>query len=87
MVSNSMNKRGQPLVKKPVYDVLGYNTNLAVKMTALANPNHIVIGQLVYDALDDNQKSIFQKLVLSPETWNYVNNNSGGNRYNVYTNK
>jgi adenylate cyclase len=80
-------KRGKPLVKKPVYDILGYNTNLAVKMTALANPNHMVIGQLVYDALDDNQKSIFQKLVISPEVWNYVNNNNGGNRYNVFTNK
>jgi hypothetical protein len=56
-------------------------------MTALANPNHMVIGQLAYDTLDDNQKSIFQKLVISPEIWNYVNNNTGGNRYNVYTNK
>jgi class 3 adenylate cyclase len=82
-----MNKRGQPLVKKPVYDVLGYNINLAVKMTALANPNHMVIGQLVYDTLDDNQKSLFQKLVLSREIWNYVNNNTGRNRYNVYTDK
>lgn len=86
-INNSINKRGQPLVKKPVYDILGYNTNLAVKMTALANPNHMVIGQLVYDTLDDNQKSIFQKLVISPEIWNYVNNNTEGNRYNVYTNK
>ena len=86
-INNSMNKQGQPLVKKPVYDVLGYNTNLAVKMTALANPNHMVIDQLVYDTLDDNQKSSFQKLVLSSEIWNYVNNNTGRNRYNVYTNK
>ena len=85
-INNTINKRGQPLVKKPVYDILGYNTNLAVKMTALANPNHMVIGQLVYDTLDDNQKSIFQKLVISPEIWNYVNNNTRGNRYNVYTN-
>jgi adenylate cyclase len=85
-IDNSMSKRGQTFVKKPVYDVLGYNTNLAVKMTALANPNRIVIGQLVYDALDDNQKSLFQRLVLSPEIWNYVNNNTEGNRYNVYTN-
>jgi len=85
-INNTINKRGQPLVKKPVYDILGYNTNLAVKMTALANPNHMVIGQLVYDTLDDNQKSIFQKLVISPEIRNYVNNNTRGNRHNVYTN-
>jgi adenylate cyclase len=86
-INNSMNKRGQPLVKKPVYDVLGYSTNLAAKMTSLADPNHMVIGQLVYDTLDDNQKSLFQKLVISSEIWNYVNNNTERNRYNVYTNK
>jgi adenylate cyclase len=56
-------------------------------MTALTNPNHMVIGQLVYDILDDNEKSLFQKLVISSEIWNYVNNNNGRNRYNVYTNK
>lgn len=49
-------------IKKPVYDVLGYTTNIAVKMTALANPNHMVIGQVVYDSLEDNQKSDFQQL-------------------------
>ena len=53
----------------------------------LANPNHMVIGQLVYDTLDDNQKSLFQKLVLSSEICNYVSNNTGRNRYNIYTNK
>jgi hypothetical protein len=57
------------------------------KSQTLANPNHMVIGQLVYDALDENQKSLFQRLVLSSEIWNYVNNNTEGNRYNVYTNK
>jgi len=34
-------------------------------MTALTNPNHMVIGQLVYDALDDNQKSLFSQLDIS----------------------
>ncbi len=56
-------------------------------MTALANPNHMVIGQLVYDVLDDNQKSLFQQLTMSPEIWSYVNTNTGGTIYNIYTNK
>jgi hypothetical protein len=56
-------------------------------MTALANPNHMAIGQLVYDVLDDNQKSLFQQLTMSPEIWSYVNTNAGGNIYNIYTNK
>jgi adenylate cyclase len=82
-----LSRRDQSFVKKPIYDVLGYNTNLAVKKTALANPNHMVIGQLVYDTLENNQKSLFQKLVLSQEIWNYVSSNTGRDRYNVYTNK
>ena len=78
---NNINKKEQPLIKKPVYDVLGYTTSIAVKMTALANPNHMVIGQLVYDVLEDNQKSVFQQLGISPEIGSYVSNNTGGNIY------
>ena len=63
--NNNISKKEQPLIKKPVYDVLGYSTSIAVKMTALANPNHTVIGQLVYDVLDDNQKSLFRQLTMS----------------------
>jgi adenylate cyclase len=85
--NNNINKKEQPITKKPVYDILGYTTSIAVKMTALANPNHMVIGQLVYDVLEDNQKSVFQQLGISPEIWSYVSNNTGGNIYNVYTNK
>jgi class 3 adenylate cyclase len=84
---NNTNIRDPPHIKKPVYDVLGYTTNLAVKMTALANPNHMVIGQLVYDILDNDQKSSYKQLNISSEVWNYVNSNAGGNIYNIYTNK
>jgi adenylate cyclase len=54
-------------------------------MTALANPNHMVIDQIVYDILEDNQKSAFQQLGISPEIWSYVSKNTEGNIYNVYT--
>lgn len=74
-------------IKKPVYDILGYATNLAVKMTSLAIPNHMIIGQLVYDTLDNNQKSLYHRLPVHPEVWNYVSNNTDGKIYNVYTTK
>jgi adenylate cyclase len=54
-------------------------------MTALANPNHMVIDQIVYDILEDNQKSAFQQLGISPEIWSYVSKHTEGNIYNVYT--
>ena len=61
---NNTNIRDPPHIKKPVYDVLGYTTNLAVKMTALANPNHMVIGQLVYDILDMTKSPHINSLTL-----------------------
>ena len=33
--NNNINKGDPPSIKKPVYDVSGYTTNIAVKMTAL----------------------------------------------------
>jgi hypothetical protein len=67
-----------PRIKKPVYDVLGYTTDLAVKMTELAKPNHIVIGQLVYDISDNYQKSTYKQLNISSEVRNYVNSTAEG---------
>ena len=81
------NKKQQHLiVKKPVYDVLSYTISLAVKMTALAQPNHLVIGDPMYNLLDDKQRSAFQRVNMSPDIWSYVCRNSEGNIYSLYTN-
>ena len=85
--NDTINNRTSPVIKKPVYDILGYTTSLAVKMTALANPNHMVIGEQVYETLDGGQKSTYKQLNISSEVWNYVSSNTGENVYNVYTNK
>ena len=62
----------------PHYDILGYTINIATKMTTLARPDQIVIGQMVYDVLDDRQKSTFHPLVISPEVWSYMSDYSQG---------
>ena len=67
----------------PHYDILGYTINIATKMTTLAKPDQIVIGQMVYDVLDDRQKSTFHPLVISPEVWSYMSDYSQG-IYRVY---
>ena len=79
------NKKQHLLVKKPVYDVLSYTISIAVKMTALANHNHLVIGEPVYNLLDHKQRSAFQRLDITPDIWNYVCQNSEGNIYSLYT--
>jgi class 3 adenylate cyclase len=86
IITNHNKKQQHLLVKKPVYDVLSYTLSIAVKMTALANPNHIVIGDPMYNLLDDKQRSEFQLLDITPDIWNYVCQNSEGNIYSLYTN-
>jgi len=66
---------GKVASKKPQLDILGYTMSIATKMTALAKPDQIIIGQLVYDALDDNQKSTFKLLPISPLSRSREENN------------
>src|SRR5690606_38937884 len=69
---------GGEKIKRPHYDILGYTINIATKMTALARPDQIVIGQMVYDVLDDRQKSTFHPLPINHEVWSYVSDYSHG---------
>jgi adenylate cyclase len=85
IIINYNKKQQHLLVKKPVYDILSYTLSIAVKMTALANPNHIVIGDPLYNLLDDKQRSAFQRLNMSPDIWSYVCRNSEGSIYSLYT--
>ena len=74
---------GKQIVKEPHHDILGYTVNVAVKMTSLARPNGLVIGQSVYDILDEKQKSTFELLKLNSSSWNYRDEKTG-NIYHVY---
>jgi class 3 adenylate cyclase len=79
---NDSNK--QQLVKKEYYDIIGYTVNVAVKMTGLAKPNRFVIGQFVYDVLNEKQKSTFEILDLSNDVWSYVSSRTGA-IYSIYS--
>ena len=74
------------LTKKPIIDILGYTISIAVKMTALAVPDQIVIGQFVYDSMDENQKDRFNELPIYKDVWNYISSTSGG-IYKIYGSK
>jgi class 3 adenylate cyclase len=64
--------------KRPHFDILGHTINIATKMTSLGKPDQIVIGQMVYDVLDDRQKSAFHRLQISADVWGYMSDYSGG---------
>jgi adenylate cyclase len=42
-----------------------------------------VIGQMVYDVLDDRQKLTFHRLQVSADVWGYMSDYSGG-IYSLY---
>jgi class 3 adenylate cyclase len=77
---------GKQIVKEPHHDILGHTVNVAVKMTSLAKPNSLVIGQSVYDILDEKQKSTFEMLKVNSTSWNYRDEKTG-NIYHVYRSK
>jgi adenylate cyclase len=72
------------IVKEPHHDILGYTVNVAVKMTSLAKPNSLVIGQSVYDILDEKQKSTFEIPNIRHDVWNYIDGKSGS-IYQIYS--
>lgn len=74
---------GKIVLKDPHFDILGYTISITAKMTAFAKPDQIVIGQLVYDVLNDKQKSTFRLLPISPMIWDYFSNITGG-IYHIY---
>ncbi len=73
-------------LRMPHLDLIGYTISVAVKMTSLAEPDHMMIGQKLYDRLEDNLKGSFRKLQTSTEIWSY-SNNSGDGIYNIYINQ
>lgn len=75
---------GKTILRDPHFDILGYTISITAKMTAFANPDQIVIGQLVYQILDDKQKAMFRLLPISPQIWNYLSDNTGGGIYRLY---
>jgi adenylate cyclase len=80
---NTRSLDGKVITKAPHFDILGYTISIATKMTAFAKPDQIVIGQLVYNVLDDEQKSTFGLLAINPNIWDYFSNITGG-IYNLY---
>lgn len=65
-------------IKIPHLDILGYTISIASKMTSLGHPDQIIIGELVYNALDDIHKEDFKLIHVNPEIWSYVSDNTGG---------
>ena len=74
----------QKVTKRAQHDILGYTVSVAAKITGLAEPNQIVIGQYVHDVLDTKQRNAFKLLSITSDMWSYVSK-ATGKVYNLYT--
>ena len=83
IIHTSEKNKHKQTMKKPHYDIIGYTISVAVKMTGLAKPNRFIIGELIYDALDEKQKSAFERLNVGTDVWSYVGSRTGV-IYSVY---
>lgn len=65
------------VARRPHLDILGYTISVTAKMTTLARPGQIMIGQFVYEALCESQQASYKPMSISPEVWGYVSDHTG----------
>lgn len=74
---------GKAILTRPHIDMIGPTISIAVKMTSIAKPDQIAIGQKLYDMLEDTQKKTFKRISGISNIWNYANR-IGEGRYSLY---
>ena len=72
--------------KSSLIDILGYSMSITAKITSLANPNKITIGEDVYDVLHPEIKSKFTEIKCNIDNWKYTDRETG-RLYKVYTSR
>ena len=80
-----MDEYNNMILKRPHLDLIGYTISIAVKMTSLAKPDHIVIGEELFSMLEGKLKDTFKQLSITPELWNYSTETTG-KIYSIYEN-
>ena len=74
---------GKAVFTRPHIDMIGSTISVAVKMTSTAKPDHIVIGEKLYNKLKKKQKEIFKEITGPSSVENYIDEISEG-KYHIY---
>jgi class 3 adenylate cyclase len=85
MYGVDMDEYNNMILKRPHLDLIGYTISIVVKMTSLAQPDHIVIGEELYGMFEGKLKDTFKQLSLTPDLWNYSTETTG-KIYSIYEN-
>ena len=67
MYGVDMDEYNNMILKRPHLDLIGYTISIAVKMTSLAKPDHIVIGEELFSMLHGKLKDTFKQLSITPD--------------------
>jgi class 3 adenylate cyclase len=65
-------------------DIVGSSISIAAKMTAVASPGQLVMGQNVYDICDSDLRKEFVEMKLDDTVWSFKDPRTG-NLYKVYS--
>lgn len=79
---NAIVRYGSDSIRSHV-DILGPAVSIAAKITALAQPNQVLIGEDVYEKLHPSLKDLFKKVEWHDSQWSYHNRETG-KLYGVY---
>lgn len=76
---------GKHIAKAPI-DLIGPSISIASKITSVAQPNQILVGESIYDTFESDHifGRKFVNLRLPNDKWNYVNRSSG-KLYEIYS--
>jgi len=85
MYGVDMDEYNNMILKRPHLDLIGYTISIVVKMTSLAQPDHIVIGEELYGMFEGKLQDTFKQLSLTPDLWNYSTETTG-KIYSIYEN-
>jgi adenylate cyclase len=85
MYGVDMDKYNNMILKRPHLDLIGYTISIVVKMTSLAKPDHIVIGEELFGMLEGKLKDAFKQLSIPADLWSYSTETTG-KIYSVYEN-
>lgn len=79
---NAIVRYGSDSIRSHV-DILGPAVSIAAKITALAQPNQVLIGEDVYEKLHPSLKDLFKKVEWHDNQWSYHDRETG-KLYGVY---
>ncbi|SHO46543.1 conserved hypothetical protein [Nitrosotalea sinensis] len=79
---NVIVRYGSDQIKSHV-DILGPAVSIAAKITALAKPNQILIGEDIYEKLHPSLKNLFELMSWNDHVWSYQDKKTG-KAYRVY---